>query len=203
LEALLRAQIISPAPKSGPFLITEPKERFIVDFSELTPHFPKLSMYFPTFLKRWNATGLHPDAYLKTRLDLRHAFYQIAIHPAARPVTRFSASGRTFIFNRLLMGTPQSPAVLQAVLSSILNQFPHIPVFKHLHVDNMLVVATPYWFRVHWGRFLLLLRKSAVTINERKFILVHTTGLSYCGVVLDLPSGCVILKKRCTNSSRR
>jgi hypothetical protein len=192
-DRLLADNIIEPANKghyhylSQVFLIPEPKHCLIVNFSHLTAHLPRLRMRLPVFTKALKLVPLVPED-LMIQIDLKHAFYQIPVHPIARPLLRiqFYKQGPHFNMTRLPMGLSQSPAILQSIIRTIITSFQPKPKFSWVHLDDILIVSSPGWFHDHLQSFLNHLKQARLTINRDKSQLSPISKLTYCGLEINL-----------------
>ena len=117
--------------------------RFIVDYSNLTPHLKVTPMHLPAFANVLRAATL-PCGLRAIRLDLRHAFYSLLLHPKARHLTAFAVGQRRFRFTRLPMGLSPSPGFLQRVLLEIIQLLKEGADLVWAHVDDIITIAKPH-----------------------------------------------------------
>jgi hypothetical protein len=127
IERLKLTNIIEPS-KRGPFvasLFIIPKAnnepRLIVDFSNLVLKPPKF--YLPSIyqlLKRKHFPFKNPSF---VKIDLKNAFYNIAIAPQSRFVTTFYYRNKYYRFKYLPFGLSIAPFFTQMVQITSLNSF--------------------------------------------------------------------------------
>jgi hypothetical protein len=155
----------------------------------LSKQLPRLRMCLPAFTKHLLATIFPAQEPLyAVTLDVKHAFYQVAVHHSSQHLTRFQfwRGGPHFIMNRLPMGLASSPAVIQSLLTSILRNFSWQPLFSWLHLHDFLIIGTKTWFDQYFSKFLQHLQAANVTLNTKKSILIPSKLVQYCGLWVNL-----------------
>ena len=104
LNNLKKAGIIEPSIR-GPFvasLFINPKQdgqaRLIVDYSNLTPVLKPPKFYLPSIYQLLHRKHFPFSNSFFVKIDLKNAFYNIAIHPKSRYLTTFWYEGKYYRF---------------------------------------------------------------------------------------------------------
>jgi len=74
---------------------------------------------------------------LFTAIDLRSGFFNIMLDEESRECTAFSVLGQTWQFNRLPQGIKQSPAIFQAIMTTIMRGVKDVLVY----MDDLLIYS--------------------------------------------------------------
>lgn len=74
------------------------------------------------------------------RVDLKEAFYNIKIEEADKHKTAFEVKGIPYEFNSMVMGFKDSPAILQRIMVTVLNEL--IGHGVKVHIDDVVIHAT-------------------------------------------------------------
>ena len=126
-----------------------------------------------------------PTGLLATRIDLRHAFYSVRLHPAARHVSSFALRTRRYQFTRLPMGLSLSPAFLQHVLEDVIRGPRKAAALSWVHVDDLLLVAEPHLIEGVTARVLEALSAAGFAVNTRKSQLAPVSHIAYLGLEIS------------------
>ena len=72
-----------------------------------------------------------------TKLDMRHAYEQIQLHPDSRKYVTINTPRGLFTYKRLLYGVSSAPGIFQRVMDSLLKDIPNTMVY----LDDVLVTG--------------------------------------------------------------
>ena len=75
-------------------------------------------------------------------IDLKDAYLQIPIHPAARRYLRFTARGRTWQFSVLCFGLSTAPQVFTRVIAPVSGFLHQLGIQMLLYLDDWLILAS-------------------------------------------------------------
>jgi hypothetical protein len=144
VERLLRAHIILPTKRekyvSNIFFVPKSngKLRPVVNYKHLTKSLPTPKMTLPSLYqiatrKEW------PQNMWYCKIDIKNAFYNIAIHPSSQAVTTFVYKSKYFKFRAMPFGISIAPYVMQAHLNAILRVIRKINPLSWGHIDDILL----------------------------------------------------------------
>ena len=198
LHSLLSAGIIVKCKRNGfisyPFFRAKPcgQPRMLIDFSHLrgSTRLPKFCL--PSFLSQLRSHPKDLRSWWAVRIDLKDAFYSVALPRRLQPITNFRAGNSTFQFRALPMGLPFSLWILQRVVNSRLNKlrksFPLL--FLWAHVDNIILAANTCEQCKSGLRALIhLLNDAGFYISWKKSQVFPMQCISYCGLSLNFSGG--------------
>jgi hypothetical protein len=189
ITALLSAGLITPCKRgsfvSYPFLVPKAngEPRMIVDFGHLRGLYQKPPMHLPAFshVLKAKAPILRYDWLV--RLDLSNAFYSVPLPKQFKTMSAFRVKTKTYQWNVLPMGLYVSPAILQSVVQSVLED---IDCFHWTHVDDILFASQD---RAHLLVCLTTairkLHEAGFNVNFRKSMMTPARSVKYCGLIID------------------
>ena len=183
-------------PFSYPFFRAKPcgQPRLLVDFSHLkgSVRLPKFCL--PSFLAHLR---LHPRDLLgwwAVRLDLKDAFYSVALPQRLQPIASFRVRKETYQFLALPMGLPFSPFLLQRVVNFLLDKLRAVSsqLFAWAHVDDIILAAPTHELCAAGTCMLIrLLDEAGFYVAWRKSQVFPTRHLNYCGLSLKFSGGTI------------
>jgi len=101
-----------------------------------------------------------------TRLDLKDAFFRIAIPVRHRFLTSFTQGGQQYQFRRMPFGLKTAPAIFQQFMDTHLSEFSK---WSLVYMDDILVWGdTPSALRDHEAQIRRRLRQAGCLVNEDK-----------------------------------
>lgn len=191
---LEQRQIIKKVPRpkklrflAHPFLVTTgSKTRLIVNYKRLSRFLQPIKMVLPFYGNILKYKDIQPTA-LAVTMDLRDAFYQIKISQKSKKYTLFTFLNEFYVFQRLPIGLSLSPGILQIIITRVVQNFHPAPQLSWIHVDDILIIASPKWFRKYLLKFCQYLEQFNITINYTKSNLFPAKTVNYCGTLLNIP----------------
>jgi hypothetical protein len=189
IKQLTLAGIIEPS-KRGPFvasLFIIPKQnnepRLIVDYSNLTPVLKPPKFYLPSIyqlLKRKHFPFINP---FFIKIDLKNAFYNIAIAEKSRYITTFFYK-TYYRFKYLPFGLSIAPFFMQLVTNYISKYFVQNSCFSWVHLDDLIAISDDEFLLVTVLRTVLeKLKKSNILINISKSSLIPSKQIEFLGAL--------------------
>jgi len=189
IKQLSLAGIIEPS-KRGPFvasLFIIPKQnnepRLIVDYSNLTPVLKPPKFYLPSIyqlLKRKQFPFVNP---FFIKIDLKNAFYNIAIAEQSRYITTFYYK-KYYRFKYLPFGLSIAPFFMQLVTNYISKYFTQHGCFSWVHLDDLIAISDDEPLLIAVLRTVLgKLKKSNILINTSKSSLVPSKQIEFLGAL--------------------
>ena len=113
-----------------------------------------------------------------SKLDFKHAFWQLELHPDSRYLTVFRCNGKLFRYKRLTMGLKPSQGELNAALLPL---FSHIPDVFLIHDDLIIASETQSAHKAAVRNVMETIFKADLTLNPEKCIFgaeeIHFWGL--------------------------
>ena len=113
-----------------------------------------------------------------SKLDFKHAFWQLELHPDSRYLTVFRCNGKLYRYKRLTMGLKPSQGELNAALLPL---FAHIPDVFLIHDDLVIATETLSQHKVAVREVLKTICDNDLTLNPKKCIFgadeIHFWGL--------------------------
>ena len=198
LHNLVSAGIIVKCKRNGfisyLFFRAKPcgQPRMLIDYSHLrgSTRLPKFCL--PSFLSQLRSHPVDLRGWWAVRIDLKDAFYSVALPRRLQPITNFRAGNSTYQFRALPMGLQFSPWILQRVVNSRLNKlcksFPLL--FAWAHVDDIILAANTCDQCKSGIRVLIhLLNDAGFYISWKKSQVLPTQRISYCGLSLNFSGG--------------
>jgi len=186
LDRMLELQVVEPSksPWSSPFLLLDKPDgshRFVVDFRKVNSvtkpdayPLPKVT----TILDRLR------DAKFLSSLDVKHAYWQIPLHPDSKEKTAFPIPGRgLFHFITMPFGLHNAPATWQRFIDNVLGV--DLEPFVFVYLDD-IVIVTPT-FSEHLRILKEVFRRlsdAKLTLNKDKCKFCRPE-LKYLGYVVD------------------
>uniref|UniRef100_A0A8C5PEH0 Gypsy retrotransposon integrase-like protein 1 n=1 Tax=Leptobrachium leishanense TaxID=445787 RepID=A0A8C5PEH0_9ANUR len=116
-----------------------------------------------------------------TKLDLKHAYLQLPVHPESRPYLTINTHKGLFQYNRMVFGIAPAPAIWQRTMDELLAGVPGTQCL----LDDMLITGrTEREHRQNVQDVLQILMDHGlkVNINKCEFLKDH---LEFCGHVID------------------
>ncbi|KAF0298368.1 polyprotein [Amphibalanus amphitrite] len=175
------------------------RARILYDLSPLTPHLDPP----PCFLPRAMDLLQSPVPLWAIKIDLRHGFYHIPLHPALQPYMGVRLhSGEEYLWTVLPMGLATAPALMQAVMASVVKFVQHrIPgITGKVYLDDFLFYSTR-------PEDLLpipaLMTEIGLQMNVNKSVLQPTQRLTYLGCNWTSPAKGSPFQPRCRGKSWR
>jgi hypothetical protein len=189
INQLTLAGIIEPS-KRGPFvasLFIIPKQnnepRLIVDYSNLTPVLKPPKFYLPSIYqlrKRKQFPFINP---FFIKIDLKNAFYNIAIAEKSRYITTFYYK-TYYRFKYLPFGLSIAPFFMQLVTNYISKYFVENGCFSWVHLDDLIAISDDEFLLITVLRTVLeKLKKSNFLINEKKSSLIPSKQIEFLGAL--------------------
>ena len=188
LNNLKKAGIIEPS-KRGPFvasLFIIPKQdgqaRLIVDYSNLTPILKPPKFYLPSIYQLLHRKHIPCKNPFFVKIDLKNAFYNIAIHKKSRYLTTFWYEGRYYRFKYLPFGISIAPFFMQMMSNYIVKHFTDKGLFSWVHLDDLIVISDdPTLLQSALNEVLFKLMQSNILINHKKSVLIPTQEIEFLG----------------------
>ena len=147
LNNLKKAGIIEPS-KRDPFvasLFIIPKQdgqaRLIVDYSNLTPILRPPKFYLPSIYQLLHRKHIPFKNTFFVKIDLKNAFYNIAIHKKSRYLTTFWYEGRYYRFKYLPFGISIAPFFMHMMSNYIVKHFTDKGLFSWVHLDDLIAIS--------------------------------------------------------------
>jgi len=185
IDALERQGIIShvnSANFASPVVwVKKPNGRYrmCVDYkATLNKHIQSDAYPLPTAEEIFSQIG---DAKYFAKVDLKSAYWQIALDQKAKKLSVINTHKGLFQLNRLQMGLKNASAIFQRCLESILKGLPGVIVYQD---DVMIFSTTNTQLKKRIKAVLARLRERNVTINSEKC--VHCTeSLKFLGFIFS------------------
>ncbi|KAF0301937.1 Protein P [Amphibalanus amphitrite] len=160
----------------------ETRARVLYDLSPLTRHLEPPPCFLPRAIDLLQST----DPLWAIKVGLRHGFYHIPIHPGLQPYMGVRLdNGEEYLWTVLPMGLATAPALMQAVMTSVVKYVQdRIPgVTGKVYLDDFLFHSTR---PADLLPIPALLRDIGLQMNTNKSVLEPTQQLTYLGLQLDL-----------------
>ena len=138
-------------------------------------------MFLPAFSSVLKNHDLSGKCFVK--VDIKDAFYAMPLPRCLEIVSAFRWKGMTYGFRRLPMGLYASPAILQAMLTSIVRS---VTKDGWVHVDDILLHhESPKQLHRTTIYLIRVLHTVGFKINCGKSHLGPARKINYCGLELD------------------
>ena len=125
-----------------------------------------------------------------TSIDLKDAYFHVAIHPDDRKYLRFVVEGTPYQFQVLPFGLSTAPRVFTRVVKALISFLRKrgLKIFSYLD-DWLLAHQDPEKLREHTELALVETEKAGFVINQSKSDLAPTLKPMYLGAELDMVRG--------------
>ena len=169
------------------FLVgTDEKPRLVVNTSKLRNLVVKDGYYAPTAEQEISKIGGKDKNGLSPQFfgawDIPNAYYQIPYDPRSPIESRiFHFQNKTYVFNNLVMGGPNSMAALNRALDSIFNGLPR---FSHVADDSRISGSSLEDFVENTSLFLERCEKHNITLRPSKSVPIAKSTY-WCGYYVD------------------
>ena len=147
LANLKKAGIIEPS-KRGPFVASlfvipkqDGKARLIVDYSNITSILRPLKFYLPSIYQLLHKKHCPFSNPFYIKIDLKNAFYNIAIHEKSRYITTFWYARKYYRFKYLPFGISIAPFFCHILTNYITKYFSDRKVLNWVHLDDLIAVS--------------------------------------------------------------
>ena len=188
LAELKQAGIIEPS-RRGPFVASlfiipkqDGKARLIVDYSNITPILRPPKFYLPSIYQLLHKKHFPFSNPFYIKIDLKNAFYNIAIHEKSRYITTFWYAGKYYRFKYLPFGLSIAPFFCQILTNYITKYFSDRKVFSWVHLDDLIAVSDDQnLLKEILNEVLMKLQKSNILINKKKSSLTPKHSIEFLG----------------------
>lgn len=157
--------------------------RPIIDLSPLNVYIPKFpfKMETPASIRQ----ALRPNDWL-TSIDLKDAYFHIAIHPSSRPYLRFVWGQTTYQFKAMCFGLSTAPYVFTRVFR-LISTLAHQEGYRlYRYLDDWLLAAETAQAVSKATNFVLTkCEQLGLIVNFKKSDLTPTQSTVFLGMQLD------------------
>ena len=116
-----------------------------------------------------------------SKLDFKHAFWQLELHPDSRYLTVFSCNGKLYRYKRLTMGLKPAQGELNAALLPL---FAHIPGVFLIHDDIIIATNTQEEHKTAFREVMKVVSETQLTLNPDKCI-IGATEIHFWGLLIS------------------
>ena len=102
-----------------------------------------------------------------SKLDFKHAFWQLELHPESRYLTVFSCNGKLYRYTRLTMGLKPAQGELNAALLPL---FSHLPDVHLIHDDLIIATDTEGEHCNIFREVMRVISEAELTLNTEKCV---------------------------------
>jgi hypothetical protein len=178
-EAITRLQAagILTESKRGPFCTymffvpkSDNKVRPVVDYSKTSKSINTPRMVLPSLFqfiqrKSW------PKKLWYCKIDFRHAFFNIPLHPKSKFITCFKNQDKYYAFNFLPFGISVAPYIMQKFLNAICSWIRDRGVHAWGHIDDILIACQDrQLLKTTMAELLVKLGRAKWKINKEKSV---------------------------------
>jgi len=119
-------------------------------------------------------------------VDIKDAYYSVALHEKARKFFRFMFGEKKFEFTSLVMGYSDAPRIFTKIMKPVLAHLRDENITIIMYIDDALIVGKTYSDCLQaCHKVCTLFDKLGLTINTDKSCLTPTQKIKYLGFVLD------------------
>ena len=188
LANLKKAGIIEPS-KRGLFVASlfiipkqDGKARLKVDYSNITPILRPPKFYLPSIYQLLHKKLFPFSNPFYIKIDLKNAFYNIAIQEKSRYITIFWYAGKYYRFKYLPFGLSIAPFFCEILTNYITKYFSDRKVFSWVHLDDLIAVSDDKnLLKEILNEVLMKLQRSNILINKKKSSLTPKNSIEFLG----------------------
>lgn len=186
LDRMLKLGVVEPSKSawSSPIILLDKPDgskRFIIDFRKVNAVTKRDAYPLPRITSILDRLR---DARYLSSLDIKHAYWQIALEESSKDKTAFTIPGRgLYQFNVMPFGLHNAPATWQRFIDTVLG--PELEPYVFVYLDD-IVAVTPT-FEMHLKvleEIFKRLKAAKLTLNKEKCTLCRPE-LKYLGYVVD------------------
>lgn len=187
--------ILVPKSHSGAKLGTDKQMRVVVDFKYLNNHLPQTRFSYPDLKYVLQKIGAS-KATVFSVLDLKNAFFSIALDPKSRPYTATCAGPgfRTMVFRKMAQGLRPSPMFFTDLMNDLVSELPE-DVRRYIQVimDDCIIFTNDVKTHVHvLSAFLKKLKEYGLLLTVNKIHCFRHT-VKYMGLTVSHKDGSVVI----------
>ena len=124
------------------------------------------------------------------KIDLRNAYFHLALSEDFRPYIRMNVGPRTFQFNAACFGLSTLPQLWMSIMKVFLKKWRSQGITVFIYLDDILLLGgSPSQVQNHLAILLEDLEQSGMLVNREKSILQPTQSLDHLGFHLDFSKG--------------
>lgn len=162
--------------KSAPRVVCHPKAINQVSLSPVRVAYEDLRFIRP---------HLKPG-FLLMSIDLKKAYWQVAIADWLIPWTAMRVKGRCLAWRSLILGLNFAPAAFTMITQPIMNALRSWGVQVFRYIDDLIIIAPPEQAQAHTHMTFLTLRLAGFVCNLAKSEMVPSLTLRHLGLLIDL-----------------
>ena len=191
VDSHLSSGVISPVASSPDQFVSRVftvkkasgENRLIIDLKELNFHVNKV--HFRMEDKQAIKDLIHEGDFLAS-IDLKDAFFSIALHPDSKKFTVFQIGNQRFCFNVLPFGLSSSPRIFTKLLKVVILHLRSIGIKISAYLDDIFLAAkSKDLLLLHLKSTIDLLCNLGFSINPKKSQLFPSQFLKHLGFNFD------------------
>jgi len=202
VESLLKQEVIKPVKeeeRESPYVIStffgipkpDGRMRGVINLKTINPYIPTTHFKMEN-LKTLKSLIRQRDYLIK--IDLRDAFWHLAIHPKHRRYFRFRWRKQILEWQVMPFGYKDAPRLFTSMMKVITKVLRGLGIRLVIYMDDLLIMAESATQALnHRDIVIRVLTQFGMTINWEKSVLIPSQRVNFLGVIVDSIKMCLEL----------